>query len=204
MSQIRITALLMVLTLCLTGCAEQRLKSAAAIDEAWDEDLNREAKKIAVAGQCGMGITQDTQDGTLFFNERKPQIKTVQLWLESGKVLSSKIKAYLDTILPASDTSHQDTSPARALAGRWYGLDRKHEGAIIFTFDPTGRFTWTGPDLARSGTFEIDHSVFPHRITLLSTDLPRALTTSFEFVNENALILKGKERDVVLFKKGDV
>ena len=67
--------------ICLTGCAEQRLRSAAIIDDAWDENLNQEAKEIAVTGQTypghsSPGIISDSEDGMLFFNKRKPQIKT--------------------------------------------------------------------------------------------------------------------------------
>ena len=205
MKQIHLKYLAITLMLLLFGCAEQRLNSGSIVDEAWDESLNQEAKEIAAAGRpyatpgrrecegCG-------DDGTRFFNQRKPQIKTVQIWLESGKVLSARVKNYLDSIMPGSD-GDSNLSVIQKLAGIWYGLDRKHEGAIVFTFDLAGRFTWERPDRATSGTFEIDHSVSPHRITLTAGDLPGGYATEFEFINDNAMILKGRYRDVVLFKK---
>ncbi|HCY86304.1 MAG TPA: hypothetical protein DHV36_14310 [Desulfobacteraceae bacterium] len=198
--QRHITHLILALVICLFGCAEQRLQSASIFDDnTWDENINQEAKDIAAPGHGGM--TKDQEDGTQFFNQRKPQIKTVQIWLESGKVLSDKMKNYLDTIIPGSDKT-ETLSPARKLVGSWYGLDRKHEGAIVFTFDIRGRFTWKGPDRNSQGTYQIDQTVMPYRITLLAADLPDGFSTTFEFINDNALIFKGEGRDVVLFKKG--
>ena len=204
----QIKHLIILMMVCLLGCAEQRLKSASIFEDTWDENLNQEAKDIGSPGKSYPGhggIIGDPipDDGSQFFNQRKPQIKTAQIWLESGKVISDKMKAYLDSILPGSN-KEKGLPPARKLVGSWYGLDRTHEGAIVFTFDTRGRFTWKGPDRASSGTYEIDQTVTPHRITLLAADLPDGFSTSFEFINDNALIFKGQDRDVVLFKKGKV
>ncbi|MEH0021132.1 MAG: hypothetical protein V6Z89_15875 [Desulfobacter sp.] len=195
---------LSVILVTLSGCSPHRLDSVSRSDEVWNEDFNDELREMGETGQTYHTTSENgtTDRGRQFFIQHKPQIKTVQLWLESGKVITGKIKDYLASVMPGADTERDQTLPRGKLIGRWYGLDRRHEGAIVVIFQNDGRFSWQAPEETRTGVFEVDGSVSPHRITLIPATPPETQTTSFEFINDKAILFKCKDRDIILFKEG--
>ncbi len=202
MKSVFIISMLVVLFLPL-GCTEQRLKSISKSEDVWDENFKEELKGMTETGQTYQGHTDDrnSDEGLMFFNRHKPQIKTAQLWLESGKVITTKIKDYLSSFMP--DTDDTELPAREKIIGRWYGLDRGHEEAIVFIFETNGHFLWQAQGETKSGTYQVDHSEAPYRIILLAADNPTQYTTSFEFINNNALLFKGKDRDIILFKNSE-
>jgi len=177
-----------------SGCTQTKKRPALKSEEVWKDEI----KEIAATGQAFHPPCPD--DGVMFFNKNKPRLKTVQLWLESGKAISETITAYVKSIMP--DDPDPAISPLSKITGEWYGLDQSHESAIIFTFEPDGRFSWlAGTDL-KKGTYRLDPPAAPTRITLKSPALPGDYSTRFEFITDAALLLKGGNRDLILFKKG--
>ena len=199
MKSIFLSSIIMIFLLQV-GCTEHRVKSVSKSEDNWDENFNEELRGMTETGQTYHTSTTSGQadDGLMFFNQHKPQIKTVQLWLESGKVITDKIKEYLKSFMPDSDDTK--TPAGQRILGRWYGLDRGHEEAVIFTFDANGRFSWQSEGKTTDGTYEIDNSDTPHHIIFLVSKSSAKDIKAFEFINDNALLLKGDDRDIILFK----
>ena len=193
-----IIALAMFFTM---GCAESRLKRAGS-EAAWNEDIQEDAKDLSTSGKGYLPYPegQDAKNDLVFFNRSKPQLKTIQIWLESGTILTGQIKAYLASFFSNGVTDSPDIAPAQKLVGQWYGLDRKDDTALVFTFLKDGTFEWRSREVVINGTYTMgpDNSL---RMTPLKPEDKTNELISFEFVNDRALLFTHKEKTLILLKR---
>ncbi|WDP88885.1 MAG: hypothetical protein HUN04_03690 [Desulfobacter sp.] len=179
------------MTLLFAGCTAATNQPAAKSEDVWNEEI----QEMADSGQT----YKPAGNGVVFFNKNKPRLKTVQIWLESGKTVSAKIKEYIAGIMPGKGAS--GTSLAQKIAGRWYGLDTNHESAVVFTFEPDGRFVRQAGDEIETGRYEFEPAADPDSITFTPQALPGGRSRQFEFITDDALLFKGGHRDLILFKQ---
>ena len=177
------------------GCVHSR---PALSEEAWNEDIHQDVKEMTADG--GVPELGDTENGLVFFNRSKPQLATVQIWLESSKVITSQIKRYLASFFDDGVSDNTDMAPVRRIVGQWYGLDRQHDAAIVFTFKADGRFIWESLGKTRRGTYEIRKNSAPD-LVLLKTDKDDETQVIFEFINDRALLLAHGDEKLIFLKK---
>lgn len=152
----QISALILILSslAAALGCAS---KAPMGNDRPWNEAVHEDVKEWTACsgGAAQPGQENDEQADAAFFMQSKPRLSTVQIWLDSGKTVTDRIRAYLDACFDDSSTAQKTSPPASPLVGRWYGLDRVHDSAVVFVFRPSADFSWETRGRQITGTYAL-------------------------------------------------
>ncbi len=187
----------------ICGCTSSQTKVATSDPGPWNENVTEEVQDMTETGQAYRSAPGNNDDNQVFFTRNKPQIETVQIWLESSKSITEKITEYIKEVWPDRGTTNSPAPPGKRLLGKWYGIDRILDAAIIFTFQDNGDFSLEAGGKINTGKYVVEENTSPCRIKFIDPTMPERYSTAFEFIDDYALILKEERRDLILFKRSE-
>lgn len=186
-----------IMVLAFTGCSELYWDSVVNKDKVWNEEFKEEIEDLADQNKSNQDPNRmDPQ----FFARNKPRLKTAQIMLDSGKLIT-KIKDYFKSIATEIVADSKELPPEKRLVGTWYGVDRGYDDALVFTFDENGRYYRKSRGHVKQGTYLVEPEGTPLHIRFRPEPGAEMVSAAFQFLDDKTLLFEAADRSVVLVRQ---